>query len=1785
MAKQKQLSFKQQMIQSAANAQVQQALANLRQQDLGQIQADFGEWQKQQNDLANVMADFDAWRAEQQPAQAAPVKTISAPTQEENYIPSLSDFATEQRRDDNLKYRQDRRNIALGKKRREDYQRQQQLENMLADPQREQKAQTEADRKALEAFKAQDNGLLGGGIKQLDSLSDYTKAIEEQENRALEEQILNSDRYVDTTLPELTDEQKALEEQIANFDEYQVNKTDPKKSKDKLAAYGWGVSKIPFLASELIANGIVDAGETLGQAGATALDDLTGHHDDHANLEKVNNYWDAKREQVEDNIQWMKGSQKESEEENPLAYGAGKLTTQAALYFLTNPLFDKVGTALGAGASNLASTLGATEKGAKVAGKVASVLGNQVGQNLQDVALDTLPRYNELKARGMSDDEINEILGKEARNNAIGNAVFGGVGEIPALTKWLKNQNVSTPQLEDADNLVKNVTRQSEQAAQNIQDISKQIPEFSDDIKLDDSELKTLLGGMEPTNAAKQIPEIENYATDILGDAKPYDVVQDINEDDLLKDSLINDALKRIGQPIDDLDKSGIMEGVTNKAALKNYENMKAAYEEYATLLLNKDATYEELEAAARKLGNARKNFGRNMKNIDPEIAKQFDNMAYGELINQPMYNRLGTTKTPQQLDDELRAVYMAEGKSPEEIEDLIAKSHESTTDYGYDTLRDPNAITQEEFEEGQRRLEELMNGTKAGDVSDSAENLPINNNKVMAEDIGINPKPQEPDSVKGEWKIEDTPENAPTGPKPPISEGEVIPPEGMKERGQSKHIRNDGTPMKMEGVSDEVAADFNKDPDMYTVLKNADTKAKAERIYTESNNPEVEFRTMLERKDPAALPLGHQLAKDYSAAGNHEAAAQIYRDMGKALTESGQFSQAAVINMMKNDPATALEYAIKELDKLNEAGAKKYGNKWKNFSLTEDEIKAFENIKPGDEDAIKALYDNIGARIGKEYPTTLMEKLLEARRVSMLFNVRTNVRNFGANPPTLAMRWMSDRVESLGQHAAHIINPEIEVTQSLVGSGLRGRKLAKEVYDSPKLQTMLERSGSKADIPSLKNGIVDNKQVFKGGFVSKWIDKITGNGIQKANQKLFGKQGVQSVPETIRNATYKLLDLGDRPFVRENFIERLGSYINAKGIKNVADIPDEAIELAWEEAMKATYKDNSWAVDMLRNAKKSLEKADNVVPGLGRTLSQSAIPFVQAPGNIAARMVDYSPVGAAKGIATIIKNAASGDVKGVEKGIEEAAKGLTGSGLILLGMKLRESGLITGTYSEDKDQRAFEKQNGFKEFAFHLKDKYFTYGWAQPFAEELMIGTLLQDAIEKSDEYDSDILNYFGYEGTAAGKAIGATREGTRAAVNSWFNESPLHGLSELLKSDYKGDTDIAQNIWNTGVDDFAGALVPASVNAVAKSMDYTQRNTYDPTNNTASFVNAQIAKIPELSKTLPAKYDTWGREMKYADNQAMATASRFVIPGEYSYDKGDVTDKEINRLFETTNDAAVFPQVAPTSVGDKKLNNKEVSEYQKDMGQRSKEIVDAFIQTDAYKNLPDSDKVEYLKKIYGTSKAITNEKFGGEISDSSQYKKYAEAYAEKGADGVIEALKANSIMASANIQSGSNAGKAIQEAVASGDMTEANKIAQTEANYNRACELAGVEDKSSGTRKAWEQGGVSGLKEYVAKQEQKAAYEAQGLDTEGKRKAWERTQTEIPSMSVSDFTKNFNAIDSDRNGSLKHDEFYNWANKTDYSQEYLQQLFDAYVGAVNNKGQKKRIVKGKDGKWTGTY
>lgn len=942
----------------------------------------------------------------------------------------------------------------------------------------------------------------------------------------------------------------------------------------------------------------------------------------------------------------------------------------------------------------------------------------------------------------------------------------------------------------------------------------------------------------------------------------------------------------------------------------------------------------------------------------------------------------------------------------------------------------------------------------------------------------------QEIDAVKGQnegqMTIDDfinSTKDAPEVATPEAKELDELTGSGdLKERGMSEHIRSIddvtvATPMKVEGVSDEVVSDFVDNPALYRTLKNADTKALAEEIYQSGDdtikigdkvytgNVETKFRTLLSEKNPASLPLGHQLAKDYSAAGNHEMAAQIYRDMGQELTKAGQFSQAAIINMVRDDPLTALQYAEKQLQKINEQGAKKFGKKWQNLTLTADEIKAFNSIEPGNADAIKALYDQIGARLGKEYPTTFMEKLLEGRKVAMLFNVRTNVRNFVANAPTMGMRWTADRVEALGQNIAHLIDPNFKVTQSVTGSGVNGRKLATEVYNSPKVKALLEGNVGKYELPELQNSLMKDRQMFKGTAVERWIDKVSGDAINKAakflndanivknnvnvdggiqalNKKLFKKEGVQSGLETIRNTTYKALDLGDKPFVKENFVERLGSYIKAQGIKNIDDIPDDAIELAWEEAMKATYKDNSWAVNAVRGFKKGFES----IPVVGKPISQAAVPFVQAPGNIAARMVDYSPIRGTKGVIDIISGARKGDQELIRKGIEEFSKGATGTGMVVLGMKLKQAGIITGNYSEDKDQKNFEKQNGFRPWALHVKNKYFTFDWMEPFAQNLMVGVLIQEAIDNSDKEDKSIM-----------AQIGSTAlEGTKAAINSWFDESPLQSMKDLFKTDYNGKVDIAQNLIDVGAGNFAGGFVPATVNAIAKTEDTTQRNYYDPSSLTKSYLNQQATKIPGLSEKLPAKYDTWGNEIKYADNKAEAFAQRFLIPGDYGTEKDDPINDEVNRLFESTSDAGVFPLTAANKVGDTTLNNKQVSEYQKDMGERSRAVVEAIVDSDLYQNVDDATKAEMLKQIYGMSKAVTErDLFDKVVSNSSSYKKIIAAYDEGGVQGVADFLKETYALSSNGL---ATTNKTAQEAYAQGGQEALNAYTGVSAEDRRA-------------------------------------------------------------------------------------------------------------------------------------
>lgn len=763
---------------------------------------------------------------------------------------------------------------------------------------------------------------------------------------------------------------------------------------------------------------------------------------------------------------------------------------------------------------------------------------------------------------------------------------------------------------------------------------------------------------------------------------------------------------------------------------------------------------------------------------------------------------------------------------------------------------------------------------------------------------------------------------------------------------------------------------EFIDNPDMYTQLSNAETSAKADRILANNdiNSAMAQFRQMLDAKDPTAVPLGYNISKQLSEAGRVDEAVQIVRDMSKSLTESGQFSQAAAITMLNNDPQAALRYLVHEIDSVNEAGKTKFKDKWNDFELTDSEVQQFNNIDPGDTEAIKAAYEKVYDRLRKEYPVTMTEKLMELRRISMLLNARTNVRNVVSNALIMPVRWTADRVTALGEGAYKLIHPEYEGTQSVNPvRSKESRKLAAEAFDTVRSELLGDSKYN--DV----NGAVRDKQVFKGSKFSQMFDNITNGALTRANQ-IMGKDVSPSLMETVRNFTYYLLEKGDDVFVKKNFESRMASYLDAQGITDLESIPADAYTLATQEAYKATFKDDTKLATIFSDVRRTLGVPGDIV-----------MPFTKTPANIAMRGIDYSPVGVANALVKL-KNAQSNAE--ISNALTLLGQGATGTAAIAVGYALAQSGVIKGALSDDKDEAQWEKSHGKLAYSVKVGDNYYTFDWAQPASIPIILGTTIYQCMQDSDN------------------ALDTIYQGAVATTNAWSDLSPLQTLTDI----FGGNGTPAENIADTFLEAPLG-WIPAQLGAAARIGDTTQRVTYDNTSKLNNIINQAKSKIPGLSQTLPVAYDTWGNPIKRQDSTSEAAFANLLNPGQLGNVRETPIDDEINDLYASTGDAAVFPKKAAWSYkinGETvKLNSEQYSEYQRVMGSNAYNMASALINSDAYENMSDDQKAGAISDLYNFADALAkSELLGLDIESSQTYKKMYEIYQDKGATGVATYL-----------------------------------------------------------------------------------------------------------------------------------------------------------------------------------
>ena len=819
------------------------------------------------------------------------------------------------------------------------------------------------------------------------------------------------------------------------------------------------------------------------------------------------------------------------------------------------------------------------------------------------------------------------------------------------------------------------------------------------------------------------------------------------------------------------------------------------------------------------------------------------------------------------------------------------------------------------------------------------------------------------PDSTAANFTS--TPQNAAQG----LADAADAPGGAVRERGYAASLRTNSD------LPDAVKQDFVTAPEVYNQLSNAETKARADAVLAKGQGEAVTaYQNMLSRRDPAAVPLGYELAKQYIADGDSDSAVELLRGMSKELTASGQFSQAAAISLMQNDPMTALRYAQRSIDDLNASGAKELGRQWKDFKLTDAEIKAFENISAGDSEAIAAAMQHVGNRLAKEYPVSFTQKAAEARRLGFLLNPRTQVRNIAANVVQMPVTGLSDKVSAALQslYAKTGTSPDFVQTKALYVDKT-SKDIAEQVWNQVK-DTIDGNSAYEQPI----SDAVKNAEVFKLGEGQQHNILANVPGMKKGaqaleaiSQKFTGKNvfdqmsSEKSVLENIRQFTYGLLELGDAPFVKKSFTDSLANIAAANKITRADQITADMIAQATQDAMKATYKDdNAWT---------QLFSSIHKLGGVGEIV----MPFSQTPANMVARSLDYSPVGLVKGMKDFYTKGGN-----PAEYIDEIAKGLTGSAGMALGAALYKSGVLTGAESDNANKAAFDKQNGFLPFAIHVPDTniYYRISDFQPSMMSVITGAAWAQAAS-GDETP---------EQAAKGAVV--------AFTNTLADNSNLSNIGDLF-GNYDG---LGGGLWDAALG-LPQSMVPSLSNAVAKTTDTTVRNPYDATDHIQSQKNQIMAKIPGLSKELPAAYDTWGNE-KQRDNAAF---EQFLDPAAFTNQTASSRDKEIQRLYEATGDIGVYPPSVKngTDVDGLKLDNQQTSTYQRTAGQLNRQIVDEVMRTDEYRQADDATRVKMLKSAYEIGREAGKEAANPDyMSENSDYLAYKE-------NGIRAALLTSSV------------------------------------------------------------------------------------------------------------------------------------------------------------------------------
>lgn len=688
--------------------------------------------------------------------------------------------------------------------------------------------------------------------------------------------------------------------------------------------------------------------------------------------------------------------------------------------------------------------------------------------------------------------------------------------------------------------------------------------------------------------------------------------------------------------------------------------------------------------------------------------------------------------------------------------------------------------------------------------------------------------------------------------------------------------------------------------------------------------------------------------------------AMRVAAELTAMATQAGQTLQACrVLKLMS--PDGQLYYLEKSVKKMNDELRQQIGDKYENIILDDDLMEAFLNATS--EDAKNAAYDDLCQDIADQIPSTFRDKWDSWRYLAMLGNPRTHVRNVLGN----GSFWLATRLKefvAVGVEKAFKV-PKEERMRSVYRS--------KEALEF-----------AKKDAEKVKEQLMGNGKFSFGGFVR---DKRT----------IYDTKWL----ENLRQKNFKALEWEDWLFLESHYMDALSRIITIRNV-DVNNLNEAELEnlrtYAIKKAKENTFREMTAAAKAINTVKhRAAHSRSWFIRNIVSPLIEGTIAFTTVPINVVKQGVLYTPAGIASGI---MKNIAmikqNGDVS-VQDAIDDIAKGLTGTGFLLLGMLLRSLNLISGGDEEDEKKKAFDKMVGEQSYSITILGHSFDINWANPINIPLFVGAELTDLLKG--------------EGFTLAQCI----EVLSGMTDPVFELSFLSGVTRLLSSFGKDGSEKVSEVVIEMLTSYIMQGVPTLGGALSRIIDSQKRDYYyvDKNNKylpaaTQRLIGEASSKIPLMSYLFAPSVDNWGRDESYGGTLERVFENT-VLPGYYSKENYTEVDEELLRLYNQTGDNAVFPpSISKYFKEDGErfdFTADEYASYKRDRGQRGFKYVYELINSSSYARMSDNEKVKAIEKCYDRAREEAKLKYLGqpipEVIDAfgrgDDYKSYSEKQAVK--------------------------------------------------------------------------------------------------------------------------------------------------------------------------------------------